>query len=194
MRPAGRAIADIIMGLVSIFKGMWITLVNWTQGKITERYPWRPAPIQPAWRGDFILWWNPEAQRLKCTACLSCQRACPTEVISITGTGKGKTSRPIRFDMDLTKCLSCHLCVEACPFDAIDMQPKLVANSRTRKIGRDLRRLAQPPPPDQAEAWEFQTSGQPDPLAPEPEQASAAAGKGGSRTAPTADSAPEASA
>ena len=168
MTRVGAAIADIILGLISIFKGMWVTLVNWTQRKITERYPWRPASIQAAWRGDFILWWNPEARRLKCTACQSCQRACPTEVISITGTGKGKTSRPIRFDMDLTRCMACHLCVEACPFDAIDMQPKLVPIATTRKIGRDLRQLAQAPPPDQKEAWEFHTSGAPDPPETQP--------------------------
>ena len=175
MRPAGHAIADIVLGLISIFKGMWVTLVNWTQRKVTERYPWRPAPIQPTWRGDFVLRWNPEAQRLKCVACLSCQRACPTGVINIAGTGKGKSARPIRFDMDLTKCLTCHLCVEACPFDAIDMQPTLVPNSSTRIIIRDLRRLAERPPADQMEAWEFQVSGQPDPPSPQRGESPAAA-------------------
>jgi formate hydrogenlyase subunit 6/NADH:ubiquinone oxidoreductase subunit I len=175
MTRVAHAVADIVLGLISIFKGMWITLVNWTQRKVTERYPWRPAPIQPTWRGDFVLWWNADERRLKCVACLSCQRACPTGVISITGTGKGKSARPIRFEMDLTRCLACHLCVEACPFDAIDMLPKLVPIATSRAIGRDLRRLAQPPPADQREAWEFQVSGQPDrepvaepaPVAPE---------------------------
>jgi len=149
MKRAGQVIADIVLGLVSIFKGMWVTLVNWSQRKITG--------------GDFVLRWNAESERLKCVACLTCQRTCPTGVITITGTGKGKSARPIRFEMDLTKCMACHLCVEACPFDAIDMQPTLVPNSRTRLISRGLHQLAERPPANQTEAWEFQVSGQPDP-------------------------------
>jgi len=50
----------------------------------------------------------------KCTGCLSCKKACPTE--AITGTLKEVHS------IIQTKCIKCGACREACRFEAIDQQ------------------------------------------------------------------------
>jgi ferredoxin len=50
----------------------------------------------------------------KCTGCLSCKRACPTE--AITGSLKEVHS------IIQTKCIKCGACQEACRFEAIESQ------------------------------------------------------------------------
>jgi len=50
----------------------------------------------------------------KCTGCLSCKKACPTE--AITGTLKEVHS------IIQTKCIKCGACKEACRFEAIEQQ------------------------------------------------------------------------
>jgi Fe-S-cluster-containing hydrogenase component 2 len=50
----------------------------------------------------------------KCTGCLSCKKACPTEAI------KG-TLKEVHL-IDQSKCIKCGACKEACRFEAIEEQ------------------------------------------------------------------------
>ena len=153
-------LADIVLGLWSIFKGMGVTLVNFFRPKVTERYPWQPAKLSPRWRGGFILWWDQERKRLKCTACLTCARSCPAGVFNITGKGAGKDRQARTFDMNLNICMFCRICEEVCPFDAIAMQPEIrpVAYD-LNEIPRTIRDLAEKAPEDQQAPWEEAVSG-----------------------------------
>jgi NADH-quinone oxidoreductase chain I len=110
---AGRFLRDAL----SIGQGMWVTLSNYFRPKVTIKYPYQRRPIPERYRGMFYLKWDAQKQRLNCTGCLRCARACPTDVISMNKVGNGVDE----FRMDLGRCMFCNLCVEACPYDAIHM-------------------------------------------------------------------------
>jgi len=164
-----RVIADIVLGLVSILKGMWVTLVNFFRPKVTELYPRQPVKLSPRWRGGFVLWWDKERQRLKCTACLTCARSCPAGVFRITGKGTGKDRQARTFDMNLNICMFCRICEEVCPFDAIAMQPEIrPATYDPNEIPRNIRDLAEKAPEEQQAAWEEVVSGKSLPASVQP--------------------------
>jgi NADH-quinone oxidoreductase subunit I len=118
-----RAIASIATALLSILKGLAVTAYNGLRRpRITLMYPrQRQSAFPPRARGLFVLRRDPETGKLRCTACGLCQRACPSQVITIEPEGEGKERHPRRYTMDLGHCLFCHLCVEACPFEALAM-------------------------------------------------------------------------
>ena len=88
-----------------------------------------------------------EDGRLRCTACLACQKACPTNALpSIIGDDKkGREKRAQVYVWDASRCLFCGLCVEACPFDAIRLSQEysLVGEARADVIF-DLAGLLEP--------------------------------------------------
>lgn len=151
VRPSGRlvlTVRDIVSGAASVCKGLWVTLVNFCRPKVTVNYPFRDPSRnyrpRPGYRGDFALITNPETGELKCTACMSCVRACPDKCIHVVGEGKGKERRPIQFTIDVGLCMFCWLCVEACPFDALTMTPDYEqAVDDPRKLIRTLGELAE---------------------------------------------------
>lgn len=108
-----------LMAPVRIAQGLGVTIVNLFRPKVTVQYPFQQLEFAQRYRGMFLIQWDKEKGRTKCTACLLCAQACPTGVISIEPKGKGKDREPAQYAMDLNRCFFCHLCVEACPFDAI---------------------------------------------------------------------------
>lgn len=139
---------DIVSAAVSILKGLRVTIVNFFRKKVTVNYPFPDPDLdykpRPGYRGDFALLTDKERGRLRCTACMSCVRACPDGCIHVEGEGKGKDRVAVRFTIDVGLCMFCHLCVEACPFEALTMTPDYKqAESDPRRLIRtieDLRR------------------------------------------------------
>jgi NADH-quinone oxidoreductase subunit I len=126
-------ISDFLTGFASIFKGMWVTLVNLVgREKITVQYPYERTEVSPRYRGLFYLPYDEEAKRLKCVGCTLCEQACPTNVISMNKLGTGKNAGVDEFNMDLGRCMFCNLCIEACPFEAIYMGPAYELTSYRR--------------------------------------------------------------
>jgi NADH-quinone oxidoreductase subunit I len=147
-QPARRPfLADVVGTTVSILKGLSVTFRALLAPKVTVNYPDpkdqdRDYWPRPGYRGDFALITDKERKRLRCTACMSCVRACPDKCIHIVGEGKGKDGKPTEFYIDLGLCMFCHLCVEACPFDALTMTPHFEQSvDDPRKLIRNLEEL-----------------------------------------------------
>ena len=87
---------------------------------VVSEYPEVPAKLQPRYRGRLTLL-RDEAGEIKCVCCMSCEKICPTQAITIeAGKKEGrKTKLPLRYDFQMERCIFCGFCVESCPFDAI---------------------------------------------------------------------------
>ena len=57
----------------------------------------------------------------RCTACMLCAKACPSDCIYIEMEGKGKERKMARYAIDYNKCIWCSLCCEPCPTNCITM-------------------------------------------------------------------------
>ena len=116
-------IRDLLTGMVSIAKGLWVTCTNWlARPRVTVQYPRQRRQPAPRYRGLFVL--RPDPARpggTRCTACGLCAQACPSQVIEIEPAGTGRERHPARYQMNLARCLFCRMCVEACPFEALAM-------------------------------------------------------------------------
>lgn len=139
--------AEILLGAWSIGKGLAVTLYNAVaRPRVTQRYPWRPPQLSPRWRGRLVHR-RQEDGRPRCTACLACQKACPTLAIpQIQGDDrKRREKRAANYVWDASRCLFCGLCVEACPFDAIVLGQtyRIIGESR-EELRFDLQALLEP--------------------------------------------------
>ncbi len=139
-------LADIAGGALSIFKGLSVTLRNALRPAVTQDYPRRPTSVFPRFHGNLVQLRDAEG-RLKCTACLACQKACPTLAIPfIQGDEKkGRERRAVGYVWESSRCLFCGLCVEACPFDAIVLGEEYSVVTESREgLGFDLEALLEP--------------------------------------------------
>lgn len=137
---------DILVGLWSIANGLAVTLRNMVRPRVTLDYPAKPAPIFPRYRGR-LQHLRDETGRPKCTACLACQKACPTLALpTIEGDDrKGKEKRVKTYLWDAGRCLFCGYCVEACPFDALRMTTDYRVVGETREaLHLGLEQLLEP--------------------------------------------------
>ena len=112
---------DIITGGKSLLTGMMITAREFIKPVVTEQYPWEVPTMTPLFRGHIELIGNEETGAPNCVVCGMCQRACPSNCISLDGKknegGKGKILTS--YVLDFTKCSLCGSCVESCNFNAL---------------------------------------------------------------------------
>jgi NADH-quinone oxidoreductase subunit I len=141
------AILEVYTGFVSLLTGMRITLGQAFKPVITVPYPRRTLKMPARFRGHIQFVIDPETGKSRCTACKLCERACPSECISVDGAKlEGQKTKSVTdYKLNFTTCSLCGSCIEACPFDAIEFSKdyNVVALSRDEFNHMDLiQRLA----------------------------------------------------
>jgi len=112
---------EIISGTWSLFVGLGITIRYFFQPVVTVQYPYQTSAMTPRFRGHIELVKDEETGETKCIVCGMCQKACPSNCITVNGEkregvkGKVLTGYTLYF----TTCSLCGLCVESCPTAAI---------------------------------------------------------------------------
>jgi NADH-quinone oxidoreductase subunit I len=115
------AITEVWGGLKSLLIGMRITIREFFRPTVTVHYPWQTLKIPPKFRGHIELVRDPKTGRAVCFACKLCERACPSDCITVEGVKReGEKKRSVsHYVLDFTKCSLCGSCVEACRDGAI---------------------------------------------------------------------------
>ena len=112
---------EIISGTWSLFVGLGITIRYFFKPVVTVQYPHQTLPMTPRFRGHIELVKDAETGETKCLVCGMCEKACPSNCITVRGEKregvKGKVLT--EYTLDFTKCSLCGLCVESCPTAAI---------------------------------------------------------------------------
>lgn len=115
-------IKEGIYTVVSIAKGMWVTLKNFFRKKSTMQYPEVRWTLPPGYRGFPTLPVDANTGKDSCIGCGACVRACPTQVIAVEAhMGEDKKRVIDSFTINAGLCMFCGLCSDACPVNAIKL-------------------------------------------------------------------------
>ncbi len=112
-----KEIYQILIGFLSILKGLGVTWKNIFRKPVTMEYPLDKPVMTAKHRGlvDLI----PD----KCIACLQCSKICPTAALVVSGIMNPETKKraPDKFVYNTELCCFCGLCEEICPTSALFM-------------------------------------------------------------------------
>jgi len=116
-----KAFFEIISGFKSLLIGMRITIRQFFKRSVTLQYPHEALKMPERFRGHIELVRDKETGKPICYACKLCERACPTDCISVEGAKlEGAKKKSVtEYKLDFTKCSLCGSCVEACRDNAI---------------------------------------------------------------------------
>ena len=105
-----------------LLNGLRISMRNMMRGPITVKYPYEKLELPESARWAVTPKYD-ETGAAKCTACMTCVRACPNHILDLDFTTDETTKRKHidSFSYELGACMMCGICVEQCPFDAIEM-------------------------------------------------------------------------
>ncbi|MGD0765731.1 MAG: 4Fe-4S binding protein [Dehalococcoidia bacterium] len=115
--------------MLGVLRGMVETFRTMVRRPVTIQYPTVRREIPVRERGYPLLLWDDEVGEPFCVGCHACERACPTECISVimkdnplAAEGKSKRRKIVdKFLLDYGRCIRCRICVEVCNFSAIAM-------------------------------------------------------------------------
>ncbi len=116
-----RSLKSILTGFNSLLVGMRVTLSQFFKPTVTVHYPYETLKIPPRFRGHIELVRDPTTGKAICFACKLCERACPSDCITVEGAklDGAKKKSVTQYILDFTKCSLCGSCVEACRDGAI---------------------------------------------------------------------------
>jgi NADH-quinone oxidoreductase subunit I len=115
------ALVEIYTGLKSLFIGLGITIGQFFKPTVTVHYPHETLKIPARFRGHIELVRDPATGKPKCFVCKLCEKACPSDCITVEGIKPegAKRKTVTNYRLDFTKCSLCGSCVEACRDGAI---------------------------------------------------------------------------
>ena len=115
------SLKEIATGFNSLITGMRITLGQFFKTNVTVQYPHESLKMPERFRGHIELVRDPETGKALCFACKLCERACPSDCITVEGAklDGAKKKSVTQYVLDFTKCSLCGSCVEACRDNAI---------------------------------------------------------------------------
>ena len=115
------SLKEIATGFNSLITGMRITLGQFFKTNVTVQYPHESLKMPERFRGHIELVRDPETGKAICYACKLCERACPSDCITVEGAKAdgAKKKSVTQYVLDFTKCSLCGSCVEACRDNAI---------------------------------------------------------------------------
>lgn len=165
-------LTDVYFGLKSLFIGMRITLGQFFKPTITVHYPHETLKIPARFRGHIELVRDPATGKPKCFVCKLCEKACPSDCITVEGVKPegAKRKTVTNYRLDFTKCSLCGSCVEACRDGAIrfSMEYNLAGTSKEefimdlfQRLEAEKNRAGQNESPGKSEAPQVSLNAQP---------------------------------
>lgn len=131
-----RYTVSLVLGHLTVFKHLF-------KRPVTLEYPEKKLKLNDKFRGVHALT-SDNDNKLKCTACGTCQRVCPSFGTIEIEKEKGEDGKfyPKNYSIDLNKCIFCGNCVQYCPFDAIIMTQKYeLASEKKSSLKLDINAL-----------------------------------------------------
>jgi NADH-quinone oxidoreductase subunit I len=115
------ALVEFYNGVKSLFIGLKITIGQFFRPIVTVQYPHETLKIPKRFRGHIELVRDPGTGKAKCFVCKLCEKACPSDCITVEGIKpEGARRKTVTYyRLDFTKCSLCGSCVEACRDSAI---------------------------------------------------------------------------
>ena len=115
------SLKEFATGFNSLITGMRITIGQFFKPIVTVQYPHESLKMPERFRGHIELVRDPETGKAVCFACKLCERACPSDCITVEGAklDGAKKKSVTHYMLDFTKCSLCGSCVEACRDGAI---------------------------------------------------------------------------
>ncbi|HXP61043.1 MAG TPA: NADH-quinone oxidoreductase subunit I [Dongiaceae bacterium] len=115
------ALTEVYGGFKSLLIGMRVTIGQFFKPVVTVQYPHKTLKMPLRYRGHIELVGNPASGRPLCFVCKLCERACPSDCISVDGVKlEGEKRRSVTsYKLNFTTCSLCGACVEVCREGAI---------------------------------------------------------------------------
>jgi NADH-quinone oxidoreductase subunit I len=115
------SLKEFATGFNSLITGMRITIGQFFKPTVTVHYPHESLKMPPRFRGHIELVRDSDTGKAICYACKLCERACPSDCITVEGAKlEGAKKKSVtQYVLDFTKCSLCGSCVEACRDSAI---------------------------------------------------------------------------
>ena len=112
---------DLFGGTKSLAVGLGITIRYMCKPVVTLQYPHESLKMSARFRGHIELVGDEETGAPKCIVCGMCQKACPSNCISLAGEKPEGAKKKVltNYTLDFTTCSLCGQCVESCKFGAI---------------------------------------------------------------------------
>jgi len=112
---------ELINGSYSLAVGMGITIKNFFQPVVTLQYPREHLEMTPRYRGHIELIPDEETGEPLCIVCGMCQKACPSNCITVAGEKPEGSKKKVltSYRLNFTTCSLCGSCVDNCKPGAI---------------------------------------------------------------------------